>query len=179
MAKYTFTEIRYLLEGNKDYDAFLKKAMKKFKIKDLGKMSNKETAKFFKWVDDNWDGKNEGVEFNEEARSWIESLSMVARLKKSRIMKRLSKKIARRRKIAMSKKASMDVIKKRAGKQAVVAVKKKLLGGKSIKDLSFGARDQLAKKVEKKKSLIKRLAKKFIPKVRKAETARLSSKKSK
>ena len=33
-AKYTFTEIRYLLEGNRDYDAFLKKAMKKFKIKD-------------------------------------------------------------------------------------------------------------------------------------------------
>jgi hypothetical protein len=176
MAKYTFTEIKYLLEGNRDYDAFLKKAMKKFKIKDLGKMSNKETAKFFKWVDDNWDGKNEGVEFNEEARSWIESLSVMARLKKSRTMKKLAKKIARKRKIAMGKKAPMTQIKKRAQKQAIVAVKKTILKGKDLSKLTYSARDMLAKKVQKKASLVKRLAKKFIPKVRAQEKQRLASK---
>jgi hypothetical protein len=173
MAKYTFTEINCLLEGSRDYDAFLKKAMKKFKIKDLGKMSNKETAKFFKWVDDNWDAKNEEVD-NTLLYRWTEGLSVMQRLKKSRIMKKLSKKIARKRDIAMHKKASVDVLKKRAEVSARTAVKKKLLKGKDLSKLSFSARDSLSKRLKQKSSLVKKLAKRFIPVVRAKEKERLS-----
>ena len=42
------------------YEAFFKKAMKKFKIKDIEDLNDKERAKFFNWVDKNWDaGENE------------------------------------------------------------------------------------------------------------------------
>jgi hypothetical protein len=42
------------------YEAFFKKAMKKFKIKDIDDLNDKEREKFFNWVDKNWDaGKNE------------------------------------------------------------------------------------------------------------------------
>jgi hypothetical protein len=42
------------------YEVFFKKAMKKFKIKDLEDLNDKEKVKFFNWVDKNWDaGENE------------------------------------------------------------------------------------------------------------------------
>jgi hypothetical protein len=174
MGKYTFTKINKILESSKNYDAFLKKAMKKFKIKDLGKMSDKETAKFFKWVDDNWDAKNEETEDDSDVD---EGLSIQARMKMSRSMKKNSKKIAHKRQISMKKKASLDTIKKRAEKSALKVVKKKLLRGKDDKDLSFAARDALGDKLKKKKALIKKIAKKLIPHVKKKEKARLAKKK--
>jgi hypothetical protein len=46
--------------NEEEYEAFFKKAMKKFKIKDVEDLNDKERAKFFNWVDKNWDaGKNE------------------------------------------------------------------------------------------------------------------------
>jgi hypothetical protein len=36
------------------YEAFFKKAMKKFKIKDIDDLNDKEMEKFFNWVDKNW-----------------------------------------------------------------------------------------------------------------------------
>jgi hypothetical protein len=46
--------------NEEEYEAFFKKAMKKFKIKDVEDLSDKERVKFFNWVDKNWDaGKNE------------------------------------------------------------------------------------------------------------------------
>jgi hypothetical protein len=42
------------------YEAFFRKAMKKFKIKDIDDLNDKERVKFFNWVDKNWDaGENE------------------------------------------------------------------------------------------------------------------------
>ena len=46
--------------NEEEYEAFFKKAMKKFKIKDIEDLNDKERVKFFNWVDKNWDaGKNE------------------------------------------------------------------------------------------------------------------------
>jgi hypothetical protein len=46
--------------NEEEYEAFFKKAMKKFKIKDVEDLSDKERVKFFNWVDKNWDaGENE------------------------------------------------------------------------------------------------------------------------
>jgi hypothetical protein len=46
--------------NEEEYEAFFKKAMKKFKIKDLEDLNDKERVKFFNWIDKNWDaGENE------------------------------------------------------------------------------------------------------------------------
>jgi hypothetical protein len=46
--------------NEEEYEAFFKKAMKKFKIKDIDDLNDKERVKFFNWVDKNWDaGENE------------------------------------------------------------------------------------------------------------------------
>jgi hypothetical protein len=43
------------------YEEFFKKAMKKFKIKDINDLSDKEKDKFFTYIDKNWDAENESV----------------------------------------------------------------------------------------------------------------------
>jgi len=59
-AKLSKWGIREEVVNEEEYEAFFKKAMKKFKIKDVEDLSDKERVKFFNWVDKNWDaGENE------------------------------------------------------------------------------------------------------------------------
>lgn len=97
------------------------------------------------------------------------------RLKRSRIMKRLAPKIAMKRKIAMKKKATSQKIKKRAQQKARDIVRKKLSGGKDYNKMSFAAKSALDKKVQAKTQVVKKLARKLIPKMKKAEQERLKS----
>jgi ATP sulfurylase len=101
------------------------------------------------------------------------------RRKRGRIMKRLGKKIARKRKLALKKKASKEKIEKRAAKQAKEILRSKILKNKKYDDLPFSARLQVDKKLDQKKALLKRITKKLIPIVRKKELQRLQSKNEK
>ena len=56
-----------------------------------------------------------------------EALTLQQRIKRSRIMKVKSKMIARKRKIAMRKRAGVDKIKKRANKAARKIIQDKIL----------------------------------------------------
>lgn len=102
-----------------------------------------------------------------------EALSLKARAKRKQMMKAKGKIIARKRKIAMKKKASPEKLKKRAQKTARDMIAKKLLGGKSKSDLNFGGRASLEKKLDKKKGVIKKIAKKILPKIKKKEAERM------
>ena len=53
---------------------------------------------------------------------------------------------------------------------------KKILKDKSKSDLSQSGRENLEKKLDKKKALIKKIAKKILPKVKAAETERMAKK---
>ena len=170
--KYSFKQIQSLLEKTKDYDAFLKKAMKKFKIKDIGSLNDKETSKFFDWIDKNWDAKNESVQVDEV-------MSLQGRRKLGRVMKKNAVKNARKRKISMGRKASLEKIKGRAKKAAIKQVKQSLAKGKDLSTLSFAAREALEKRMKKKQGLINKLARKLIPQVKAAEKDRLSNKNKK
>jgi|LWDU01.1.fsa_nt_gi hypothetical protein len=174
-SKYTFSDIKSIISEAKasEYEKFIKTAMKKFKIKDLGALDDKETVKFFNWIDKNWDAKNESVEGVDEA------LSIAGRRKLSQSMKKNAKKNAKKRKLSMSKKASVDTIKSRATKAAIKKVKSKLLKGQDEKSLSPSAKDKLADKLKQKSGLIKKLTKKLIPVTKAAEKDRLSKKSDK
>lgn len=88
-------------------------------------------------------------------------------------MKRLAPKIAMKRKIAMKKKATPEKLKTRALKQARDVVRAKFVKGKSYDELSYAEKIQLDKKVETKQALIKKIAKKLLPKIKKAEAERI------
>lgn len=108
-----------------------------------------------------------------------EAMSKAARIKKSRIMKMKGKMIAKRREIAMKKKASPEKIKKRAMKKARDVLAKKILKDRSKADLSISGKEGLEKKLNSKKAVIKKIAKKLLPQIKKAETERLAKKKEK
>ena len=108
-----------------------------------------------------------------------EIMSKMARMKRARMMKTKGKMIARKRKIAMKRKASPEKIKKRAAKKARDIITKKILKDKSKSDLSLAGRERLEKRLAKKKTIIAKIAKKILPKVRKAENERLAKRKEK
>ena len=108
-----------------------------------------------------------------------EALSKAARMKKSRLMKMKGKMIAKKREISMKRKASPEKIKKRAMKKARDILAKKILKDRSKSDLSISGKEGLEKKLNAKTAIIKKIAKKLIPQIKKAETERLAKMKEK
>lgn len=106
-------------------------------------------------------------------------LDPAQRRARSRIMKRLAPKIARKRKIAMKKKASPEKLKVKAQKAAKEIVRSKILKDKDYKDLGVSQKIAVDKQVEKKKAAVKKIAKKLLPKIKKQETERLKKMQSK
>jgi hypothetical protein len=105
-----------------------------------------------------------------------EALSHAQRIKASLRMKKMKSRIKIGRERAMRKTPNMDVVKKRAFRQARLAVLKKMTKGMDKGDVSFAKRQDLEKRLDKKRPLIQRLAKRLIPNVRKADRARRASK---
>lgn len=101
-----------------------------------------------------------------------EALTLQQRMKLARSLKKNKAKIAMGRKRAARKVASMDVLKKRAQKQARMTIFKKLTKGVDKGELSMGRRASLEKRLDKMKPKIQKLAKKLLPKVRKGEMER-------
>ena len=103
----------------------------------------------------------------------LEALSMQQRRAIAMRMRRQAQKIARKRARNKKKMKTQDQLLKKAQKMARDTLAKKMTGGKSLGTLSIGARIAVAKKLDKKKSAITRLAKKLLPSVKKGEVARL------
>ena len=98
-----------------------------------------------------------------------EALTVQQRLAKSRQMKKLKSKIAIGRKRAERKVASIDVLKKRAQKQARNFFAKKITKGQDKGELGMARRADIEKRLDKMKPKIDKLARKMLPKIRKAE----------
>jgi len=102
-----------------------------------------------------------------------EVMSKSTRMKKSRMMKSKGKQIARKRKIALKRRATPEKLKSRALKKARDIITKRILKDRKKSELSISGRERLEKRLDKKKTVIKRIAKKILPKVRGAEAERL------
>ena len=81
--------------------------------------------------------KSAGDSIDEEEVEAQEALDMKARRKLSQAMRKNKAKIKRAKEIASKKKATKGTLEKRAQKQAVEIVKKKIAQGKDIKKMSF------------------------------------------
>ena len=109
---------------------------------------------------------------HEETEELDEVLSNQQRVKKSQQMKRMSKRIQMAKKRAMRRAPSMDVLKKRAKKQARTDMLKKLSKGVNKSDLSMGQRAAFEKRLKAKEKAIERNAKKLIPSMRQKDKDR-------
>jgi hypothetical protein len=108
------------------------------------------------------------------------TLTLQQRQKRSRLMKRLAKKMQRKKQIAARRMADSKKIQKRALKKARQIVRKKVAGERGEKYATLAAAQKISidKLVDKKQPLIAKIAKKLLPKVRKAEMERLKKARS-
>ena len=103
-----------------------------------------------------------------EEESTDEALSLAARRKRSRDMRKNKNKLKVARSRAMKRVANPERIKKRARKQAITMIYKKLTKGMSRSDLTAAKKAELEKRIEKMKPRVNRLTRKILPQVRKA-----------
>ena len=107
-----------------------------------------------------------------------EVLDAKQRMKKKLAMKKAAPKIKLGKKKALNKVASKDKLKTMAMNTARKMVAKKLTKGQDKGDMSFAARASLEKKLKKKAGAIKKLAKKLMPKVKKANKEKVKAHKA-
>lgn len=117
----------------------------------------------------------EFTEIGDDFTDANEALTIQQRQKRKASFKKNKAKILMGKKKAAKKLASPDKLKSRAEKQARNIIIKKILKNKGKEDLSFAGRQELEKKVAKKKSAIAKIAKKLLPIVKKADRARLKA----
>jgi hypothetical protein len=103
-----------------------------------------------------------------EEESTDEALSMAARRKRSRDMRKNKNKLRVARNRMKNRVANPERIKKRAKKQAIDKIYKKLTKGMSRKDLTPAKKAELEKRISKMKPRVDRIAKKLLPTVRRA-----------
>jgi hypothetical protein len=108
-----------------------------------------------------------------------EALTIQQRMKRSRLMKAKSVIIARKRERALNRKADSNTLQKRAQKTDRNIIAKKMLQGRDKSELSLSSRENLEKKLGKKKGVINKIAKKLLPQIRKKEVERFKKLKEK
>lgn len=101
-----------------------------------------------------------------------EALSMAARRKKGLQMKKFAARLKMGRKKASMKVADKGKLEKRSRRAARNAITKKLTKGISKADLTPSRKAEIEKRLDKMSGKVGRLAKKMMPKIRKAELAR-------
>ena len=119
---------------------------------------------------------------NEETDSLTNSpldevLDFTARRKRARQARKLKTKLARARKIAQRRMAPQSKLEVRAQRAARGIIKKRLAArrGTPYSELSVAEKINVDKRAAKKVELIKKIAKRLLPQVRRAEMERLAS----
>jgi len=104
-----------------------------------------------------------------------EVLSRQARIKRALMLRRFKHKIQRRKKMMRKKMATKEMLHRRSRRHAVKLVRKRFMGKKGEMYHKLGMADKIMidKKLATKRTIIDRIAKRLLPKVRRAELVRL------
>lgn len=119
------------------------------------------------------------AELESSGKTLFEALTLQQRRKRSLVMKRHGKRIAMKRQRALKRRAQPNALKKRALKKARMVLTKKMLKGRDLSKLTISDKQNLEKKLEAKKGLIAKLAKKLLPIVKKEEEERMAKRREK
>lgn len=117
---------------------------------------------------------NPGIKIVENVDDIDEALNMQQRRQRALIMRRLKSRIKLGRERAKRRIASPEKLERRAKRQARMLIFKRLTKDIPKSDLTYQRRQEIEKRLDKPavKKRIERLAKKMLPKVRKAEMER-------
>jgi hypothetical protein len=181
--EYTYQSISVISAGQRDPDAEGVTGMsasklrsfasmgdfEKFKMGVPSKLTNTQTKALYDTI-----RKNMAIK---ESESLEEVLTFQQRMKRRQILRRLKSKIKLGRRRAKFKLANKEKLEKRSARAARQILRTRFAGsrGAKYKELPIAARVEIDKRLEGKKALIKRLSKRLMPKVRKAEQERLKS----
>jgi len=184
---YAFEKINVVSAGERDPDSDDVSGMSASKLRSLAQTGNFSQFKGGlprklqrgKEAKEMYDKIREAAGITEEM-TLDEVLSIQQRLKRKAMMKRIKGKIKLGRRRAKYKIANQEKLKKRSAKKAREIIRQRVAGslGKDYKKLPLAGRMQVDKKVEKKRDLIARLAKRMMPKVKKAEMERVKKARS-
>ena len=104
-----------------------------------------------------------------------EVLTKQQRIRRARMMKRMAKRIAIKRKRKLKKRATQEELMNRAKKLARKKLAKKYLKGKDLSKLTFADRERLEKKLKGKSKVITRIAKKLLKQVKQTDRDRVAA----
>ena len=114
--------------------------------------------------------ENPGIKIVESVEDDVdEALNVTQRLAKSRQMKRMKAKLTLGRKRAAKRIASQEKLMMRSRRKAREFILKRLTKDIPKSELTFARRQELEKRLDKMKGRIEKIAKRLLPKVRKAE----------
>jgi hypothetical protein len=115
------------------------------------------------------------LEMLKEDVELTEALTPQQRMKRRQIMRSLKSRIKLGRQRASRRRASTEVLRARALRAARNELTKRMTGGKSKGELSFGTRARIEKSLAQKKTMIKSLAQRLLSQVRAKENARIKA----
>lgn len=183
---YDFDSIKVVSAGERDPDADGVEGMSGTKLRGIAKQ-----GQFDDYTDEK--GKKQygfksaaasGLSDKEKQdmmklvqKNLSEALTRQQRMQRSRMFRRIKHKIKRGREKASRRRATLDVLKKRATKAARNFMKKKLTKGLDYKTMSYGQRQSIDKRLAKiSPTRIKAISKRLIPTVKKREQDRIKNK---
>jgi RNA polymerase sigma factor (sigma-70 family) len=178
---YTFANISVVSAGERDPDAEGVEGMSASKMRALASQGDYDTFKkglprgLQTYSQEVYDLVRGGMKIAEEMELDEAVLSFAQRRKRAMTLRRIAPRLKAARLRLAKRMASTDKLKKRARKQAIQIIRKKVAGqkGASYASLSPGEKIQIDKRVESRKGSIAKIAQKILAKVRKAEVARL------
>jgi nicotinic acid mononucleotide adenylyltransferase len=188
--EYKFESIEVVSAGDRDPDAEGVSGMSASKMREAASandiklfksgLASKLQSDAQRIMDMVRDGMNVNEEVNQEFDLLFEEIdeavmTIQQRRKRALQMRRFKTKIARGRERAKKRMATPDKLKVRAQRHAIALVRRRFAGAKGAdyKNLSPGEKIQIDKRIQKKQAIIQKLAKKLLPKERKAEVERL------
>ena len=114
---------------------------------------------------------------------WVDDLDEVLtpaqRMKRAQLMRRMSKRIQRKRKIALKRMSSPEKLRKRARRHARNRLRKRFTKGKPYSSLGMAQKAQIEKFIKSKRKVVDRLSIRLLPTMRRLEMRRLNAMKSK
>ena len=177
---YDFEQVTVVSAGERDPDAQGVEGMSGTKLRNLAKSGDQKTfmkglASKLSPVDKKKVYALVAKNMNEELDEAV--LNIQQRKARARLMKKLAPKMARARKMKAKRMADPNQLKIRAQKAAINIIRKKVAGQKGVNYANLSPNDKMNvdKLVQKKSALIAKLAKKQLPKIRKAEQERLKA----
>lgn len=183
--EFNFDSIKVVSAGERDPDSDSVEGMSASKMREAVKNNNFAAfkgglpARLRSGAKEVFDLTKLGMQLAEELEAegldLVESLSVEQRRKRAMVIRRNETKIQRAKELAKKRLANSDQLKKRAINKARDIIRRKLAGGKDYHSLTTAEKITIDKRMEQRKSAVKKLAKRIMNKVKAAEYERLKS----